>query len=82
MPRAFFRNVAAVKIGGKLPTQVFQIEVDADGSPSDGYWRKRLGEGAIERHVKASASASPPAASSSVASDAEAVRKSTPKKGA
>lgn len=79
MPRAFFRNIATVKIGGKLPTQVFQIEVDADGAPVEVYWRKRLSEGAIEPNAKSA----PLPTSSSVASDAEAVsRKSTSKKGA
>lgn len=83
MPRAFFTNTATVSIGGKEPGQVFQIEVDGDGIPVETYWRKRLNERAIAPRVKAqSASPSTPFPAASPASDVEAPRKATTKKGA
>lgn len=57
MPKLKLKNVSAVKIGGKLPGQSFNVETDDDGNPVDAFWRQRLEEeakfnvGAIVRVV-------------------------------
>lgn len=38
------KNVSAVKLGGKLPGQVFSVAVGDDGKPIDTYWAARLDE--------------------------------------
>jgi hypothetical protein len=62
--RAFFRVVAAVEIGGKKPTQVFQLPVSEDGAPVEKYWRKRIDDGSVAPH-EADAPSEPPAPSAS-----------------
>lgn len=80
MPRAFFKNIATVALQDKAPGMPFQVEVFDDGTPVDGYWRKRLNEGAIAPFDPRSAPADSPASQSPASS--EAAKKTSSKKGA
>lgn len=80
MPRAFFQNVSAISIGGKQPSEIFQIAVDDDGAPVELYWRKRLADQTVSAYVPPSAP-EPTPAETSPSGDASEV-KSAKKKGA
>lgn len=44
MARMTLKNISAVKLAGKLPGQMFTVELADDGLPADGYWRRRIDE--------------------------------------
>ena len=58
-----FKNITTVELGGKLPGEVFPLDVMDDGkTPSDLYWRKRIADGSVEPDVEPAAA--PPAKAS------------------
>lgn len=42
MPKMKLKNAATVRLGGKLPGQVFLVEEADDGLPVDPFWRRRI----------------------------------------
>ena len=49
MAKIRVQNTAAVPLNGRRPGEIFSLEVDADGTPLDFYWRRRFAEDAVAR---------------------------------
>ena len=44
MARMTLKNISAVKLRGKLPQQMFTVEMADDGMPAEAFWRRRIEE--------------------------------------